>query len=824
MDTLLQDLRYAIRTLARSPGFTAVSVVTLGLGIGAATAGFSLLNWVLLRPVPSVRDPSRAGFVSFAARGDYGYMPQGVTPMQRDVMLRNATAVSGLAGMEGPMTANAAADKGAAKRVSVDPVTSDYFATVGSRTQLGRAFVAEDDAPPLGLRVAVISDRLWHNLFAADSDVLGHTIRVNGIPFTVIGVAGVGFLGPDNFHAIDIWVPGSTFSDILHFSAKQRPPELPYNRFVLRLRDGASFNQAEAQLQAGIRALALADTSRFSANVSATVLPGLGLEAQYGAKEIIDHQLALIIGLAGLVLLVTCANVANLLLFRRAQRRADVAVRLVLGASRGRLVRYALTESALVGVASGALGVLLALWVNGVFHHYRMLRFISMEGLRLDWRVLGFAVTAGVLAAVLAGIIPAFLGSRADLGGDLKASGPTQAGGAPLLRTGLAVLQVAVSLTLVAGTYLFARTLQRYAQVPLGFDPAGVTIFQVDPKAQGYSQEQEQSYLRALWSHIAALPGVEHVAFLSLPPFFGITNHDRVRRVDASPDGPPLVVAAQQISEEYFSVMRIPVLSGTIFQLRDLWPASGRVVGKVILSAALARSLYGAGDPVGQLVVFPGFGGDRRAEIVAIVGDVHWSNRGGDIQPMMYTPIGQDEAPYGPMLGVRSHIAAGTLAHEVEEIGKSLDPAMPIESHGPLSDNVAAATSSQTLLFRLVGLLSVFALVLSAVGVYSLIAYGVTTRTREFGIRMALGAQARDILRAAARPAAVIVVLGVVGGVAGTIYLTRFIKASLYGVSPLDPVAFVTAALLLGVAVLLASWIPARRATKVDPMVALRYE
>lgn len=824
MDALLQDLRYALRTLSRSPGFTATAVLTLALGIGAAAAGFSLLNWVLLRPVPGVREPSRAGFVSFAAHSDGGYRPNGVTPSQRDAMLRNSPAVRGLAGMEGPMAANAAADKGAAKRLAVDFVTSDYFATVGAGIQLGRPFVMEDDAPPLGRHVAVISDRLWHDLFAADSGILGKTVRVNGVACTVIGVATVGFLGPDNFRPTDIWLPGSIYSDIQHFPPEHRPPELPYNRWIVRLRDEASFQQAEAQLQAGIHGLALADTTEFSAGVSATVLPGLGLEAQYGAREIIDHQLALIVGIAGLVLLVTCANVANLLLFRRAQRRADVVVRLVLGASRGRLVRYAATESALIGLASGVLGVVLALWVNGLFHHYRLLRFLSMEDLRIDWRVIGFAAATGVLASLAAGLLPAVLGSRASLASDLKASGPTQAGGAPVLRTGLAALQIAISLTLVAGTYLFARTLQHYAAVPLGFDPARVTMFQVEPTAQGYTPLQSRTYLQTLHTRIATLPGVEEVAFASLTPFIGIFNIDQVQRADAPSDTKPVGAASQQVSGNYFSTLRIPLLRGSTFTPGDLWPDSAQTVGKVILSAALARKVFGATDPVGQIVVLPYYQKNGTAEVIGVVGDVHWNERGGDIDPILYTPVGQRAIPYEPKLVVRSRVTAATLEREVQETGRRLDPALPIASSGSLADAVAKAISSETLMFKLVGLLAALALLLSAVGVYSLVAYGVTTRIREFGVRMALGAEARDILRTAARPALLIAGVGTVCGIAGTMYLTRFIKASLYGVSPLDPVAFVTAAVLLGAAVLLASWIPARRASKVDPMVALRYE
>jgi predicted permease len=824
MDALLHDLRYALRTLGRSPAFTATAVLTLGLGIGAASAGFSLLNWVLLRAVPGVREPSRTGFVAFLVPSGQGFSPSGVTPTQRDLILRASPAVRGLAGREGPIETNAASGNGDAQRVSVEFVTSDYFTTLTVVPGLGRAFLPEDDAPPTGTRVAVISDRLWQVWFAGRAQAVGRSVRVNGVPVTVIGIAPPGFRGPDLFHPADIWMPGATEWDIQHFSAAQRPFQLRYYRYVVRLHPGASFDQATAQLQSGIHALALADTAEFSPQSTASVLPGLGLEAFYGAKEIIDHQLALIIGIAGLVLLVTCANVANLLLFRRAQRRSDVVVRLVLGARRGRLVRYALTESAVIGVSSGVLGVVVALWVNRLFTSFRLLRFISMDGLSLDWRVIGFAAAAGVLASILAGILPAILGSRADLGRDLKASGPTLAGGAPLLRSGLAVLQVAVSLTLVAGAYLFARTLQHYASVPLGFDPTGVTVFQVEPKAQGYTPQQEQAYFRSLRERIAALPGVQEVAFVSLTPFMGILNIDQVRRADAPSGTRPIGAASQQVSGDYFSTLRIPLLRGSTFGPGDLWPDSARAIGKVILSAALARKLYGTTDPVGQIVVLPGYRQERSAEVVAVVGDVHWNERGGDVDPILYAPVGQGAIPYGPMLAVRGRVTPATLESEVREIGRSLDPALPTESRGPLTATVATAVSSETLLFKLVGLLSAFALLLSAVGVYSLIAYGVTTRLREFGIRMALGAQARDILRAAARPALAIIALGIVFGLAGTMYLTRFIKASLYGVSPLDPVAFVTAAILLGVAVLLASWIPARRAAKVDPMVALRYE
>ena len=655
MATLLQDLRYALRTLARSPGFTAAAVLTLGLGIGAATAGFTLLDWLLLRPVAGVREPSRAGFVWLAVHENGGYSPNSLTREQLNIVLGHAPAVTGLAGREGPLDVNAAAGHGDPQRVSVEFVASNYFQVLGVPITLGRAFVPEDNAEPGGRRVAVISDRLWHEMYGGRPDVLGATIRINGLSCTVIGVVAPGFRGPDHLRESDAWLPGATYFGIQHFSYRgpAASRELPYDRFVLRLRPTATFDEAASQLQSAVHALALADTTQLSPNLEANVIPRLGLEAMYGSRGIIDHQLTLALGIAGLVLLVACANVANLLLLRRTQRRADTVVRLALGASRARLVRYGLTEDVLVGLASGATGVGLALLLLELFRRFRMRGFISLEHITLDHRVLGFAVAAGVLASVLAGVIPAVLGSRADLSSDLRASGPTLAGGAPLLRSGLAILQVAVSLSLVAGSYLFARTLQRYAAVPLGFDPSGVTVFAADPNAQGYTPEQARAYVRALQLRISALPGVQPVALLALPPFQGVTDNQAIRRDDAPPGTKPLSVASNQVSGDYFSVLGIPLLQGASFQSADLWPDSTRAFGKAILSARLAQQLYASDNPVGRIVSLPDYRGDHHAEVVGVVGDVHWIDRGGDIEPMLYTPVSQ-HGFRPPMIAVRS--------------------------------------------------------------------------------------------------------------------------------------------------------------------------
>lgn len=818
MDTLLQDLRYALRSLARSPGFTLVAVATLALGIGAATAGFSLLNWVLLRPLPGVREPGRLGVVWITVRTPGGaYMPNGIGNADRSALLHATPTVSALSGRQGPIDLSFSAVNTTPRNAAAEFVTTDYFRTLGVHPHLGRLFVPEDDSPPMGRPVAVISDRLWHNDFGGRPDIVGQPMHINGLTFTVLGVTSPGFYGTSHFHQAEIWLPGQTSWEVQHVPPMHRPLQVPYYEFVLRLRPGASFTQAEGQLKAAIRTLAV-DTSRFSPGVTAEVFPGVGLESM--GRDVIGHQLALVMCIAGLVLLVACANVANLLLLHRGQRRADVIVRLALGASRGRLVRHFLTESVLVGAVSGAVGIVISLWIAGLFSHLRLLGFIPVEGIHPDWRVLGFAVGIGMLASTAAGLAPAFFSSRANLGSDLRASAPAHAGGAQLLRTGLSVVQVAVSLTLLAGAFLFARTLQNFARVPLGFDPTGVAILQVYPELQGYSQMRAQVYLRSLADRVAGLPGIAEVAFVSLPPFTGMSRIARVRRSDSPSDAAPLEVATNEVSGAYFATLKIPILSGGAFHSGDEWPDSSRAVGKVILSESLAKRLFGNMDPVGRLL-------DRDnlpAEVVGVVGDVQWNSRRGPVEPLLYEVVGQPASPYGPMIAIRSALPNATLAREVQDVSRELDASLPINNRGDLGDAVAATLASETLLFRLVGLLSTITLLLTAVGVYSLVAYSVTTRTREFGLRMALGAEARDVLRTAARPAVTIVFGGVACGVVGAVYLTRFIKASLYGVSPLDLTAFVSAAALLCLAVVLASWIPARRAAKVDPMVALRYE
>lgn len=822
IDTLRLDLRYAIRSLRRSPGFTVLAVCTLGIGIGATTAGFSLLNRLFLQPLPGVRDPNRLAFVTFmqpagGAFGARGYSSP-ASPMPEEVpqVLKASPAVVGLAGWQGTMPMNVGVTGQLAARVEGSFVTGNYLQLLGADAQRGRILLPEDDPQPMGTRVAVISDRLWNELYDRRSDVIGSTIIINNLPFTLVGVTARGFRGPDRISPCDLWVPGNTYWDVRHFPTQGHPPiEIAYYRNVIRLRPGASFDQAQAQLEGAMQAVAVTDTAHFGGKVTATLVPGVGMER---GGEAVRHELLLIMAVAGLVLFVACANIANLLLFRRTQRRTDIVVRLSLGAGRGRLVRLFLTESALVGLAGGVTGILIALGLRAAFGAMKILGFLDVGPVPLDARVVGFAVGLGLVAALLAGVAPALLGTAVDLNADLKASAPNQSGGAPRLRLGLSTAQIAISLTLVAGMYLLAATLRNYARIPLGFQPEGVTIFQTDPNEAGYDIAHTRSYYDLMSRRIGSLPGVTQVALIDLPPFthvsFGISLRAGAESLSAN---------TVHVSPGYFATLGIPILRGTSFAESDLWPDTLNPMKKIVLSLSVSRSLFGDRDPIGQVIDVPERRDLFRAMVVGVVGDVR-NDFIGPPDRMVYQPVGDWPRLYSPSIMIKSRESIAALTKSVREVARGVDGSVTVESRGALPETVAASINTQHLFFRVLGALSLLTMILTAVGVYGVVAYGVTTRTREFGIRTALGAIPANLVQAALRPAFTIILVGTIAGILGALYLTKFIAASLYGVSRLDPLAFVTAALILALAVLVASWLPARRAAKIDPMVALRYE
>jgi predicted permease len=424
------------------------------------------------------------------------------------------------------------------------------------------------------------------------------------------------------------------------------------------------------------------------------------------------------------------------------------------------------------------------------------------------------------------GLIAAAVASRANLAAEINASARSTAGRGALVRWGLSTVQVSISLSLVAGALLLSRTLRNYAAVPLGFDPRDVSDFAIEAgSSQGYTAAQTRAYETALLEQARSLAGVQHAALSTQVPFLAVSNQERIRRTDGPAAGQaPISVVSNDVTGEYFATLGIPLLRGAPFGPADSWPDSGSAVGKVILSRRLAQRLFGGEEPVGRGIEFSGYRRKRSATVVGVAGDVHENDLSREPDPLLYQPLGQGWSLHRVQLVVRSRTPEAALTRNIGEAGRRIDAAIPITPWGPLSESISAQLSTQTVLLRLLSLLSTLTLALTAVGLSALIAYGVTMRTREFGIRMALGATHPDIVRTAVRPVVGIAVAGIAGGVLGTLYLTRFIAVWLYGVGRNDPLTFVVSAGVMAGAVLLAAWIPARRAARMDPMVALRTE
>lgn len=784
MDILAQDLRYAIRGLLRSPGFTAAAVLTLALGIGAATAGFSLLNWLLLRPVPGVRGGASLAEVWFGVhRADGGVRVSFVSYDQHAAIVRGVPALSGLAGRQ-RLSVSLGAAAAAPRLVAVEFVMPSYFEVLGVLPQLGRGLVLDDDASPDGVRVAVISDRLWRGWFGRRPDVLGRLVRVNALSFTVIGVAPPGFHGTERLGDADLWLPGRTYADVSHLPPASKAQSAAaggpgYYEFVARLRPGSDFAQADAQLQAAVRRAAQLSpqwTEKFE-GVTARVFPGVGLFA-LGRDQVV-RPLRLVMGIVGivvLVLVIACANVANLLLVRGAGRRGATAVRIALGASPLRLARLHLAESLVLSALGAAAGIVLALWLTGLFEGTQLQQIGEIRDVGLDWRVAAFAVAAALTAAGLVALAPAFGAAGTHVSATLKDSAATQVARAPL-RGGLAVLQLSASLTLVVGALLFGRTLGNLTAVELGFEPTGVVSFNVEPSSVGYDSARARAYYRELLARVEAVPGVEHATLAENVPFVCCSQILRVGRAGAE-SATQVEVLANAVGPGYFEVLGIPLLLGRGFVRSETLPDSAPEFPPTVLSLGLARRLFGAADPLGKFVELPQYRAPSlRLQVIGVAGDSRWDDLEREVPLFMYLPQGYQGPVDRAALLVRSRAPVADLSAAITRAARSLDANLPLSEPTPILVGISRQLSPRRLLLKLLGALAAVTVLLAGVGLYGLVSYGVTLRTREFGIRLALGAERRGILATAMRGGLRLAVVGVVLGLAGAAALTRLVRA-----------------------------------------------
>ncbi|MBI1763704.1 MAG: ABC transporter permease [Acidobacteria bacterium] len=806
---LWQDLRYAARTLGKNPGFTLVVVVTLALGIGLNTAVYSVVDAVLFRPLPFAEPDRLVEIQQLEAKSGFSYPGLRWEAFQE---WRSQTNLFVQVEAHEPRTYTLTGGK-EPESVNAPAVTSGLFAMLGVQPKLGRPFNAQD-AEPGNDRVVLVGDGFWKSHLGGTPDALGKTLTLNDQRYTVVGVMPPKFKFP--YGKFELWVPLP-----LTAADEQKRPR----RFntVARLRGDTALPTVQAALTAlGTRL----DTERPDPSGWQTRLSQLGsIRVNPGPRR----ALLVLLGAVGFVLLLACANAANLLLARAAQRQGEIAIRLALGAGRGRLMRQLLTESLLLALLAGTLGVALARW--GVAALAKLvpdeLTFLSVNEISLERRVLLFTLALTVLTGFVCGLLPAFKASRPDLHNALKGvTGRATADRAQnRLRHALVVLEVALSLVLLIGAGLMMRSFLHLSGVPPGYEPKNLIAATLSVPSQRYSTlEQEEDFFSRLKSNLAAVPGVESAtAAMGVPPQGGGISFNLEIEIEGHPPEPAdakMVLPFSFIDPAYFQTLRIPLLQGRAFGAED----GVKAPPAMIINEKMARRYWGIANPVGQRIRF----GKARPwlTIVGVAGDVNLGKPGDGFSEMeVYYPWSQRTRPSSQRtLIMRTTTEASALLASVKSAIWALDKDQPIYRLNLVEDLVSDALAEPRFYLLLLGCFAGFTLLLVALGIYGVMAYTVTQRTNEIGLRMALGASQAQVLTLLLKQGFRLALLGIVIGIGAALAMARLMAAFLFGVPATDPATFAVIAVLLLAIALLACYLPARRAAKVDPLIALRCE
>jgi predicted permease len=830
VDTLIKDIRYGVRNLLKRPGFTFIAVVTLALGIGANTAVFSVINGLLLRPLHAER-PDQLFAVS---RGDGAGPPASYPDYQyyRD----HNQVFSGLAA-EAPAPLNykgfdsggGSGDQDRGGVITGEIVSGDYFSTLGVNAELGRTLTPQDDQIAGAHPVAVISHGFWKSRLGAASDVIGKTLTLNGHSFTVIGVMPESFTGAlfGPLFTPQVWAPLAMQAQLLPGA----PDRLHDHRdnwlgLIGRLKPGVAPAQAAAALNTldGQLRQQYAEPERRREETTLSLLSTRGVILPHTRRMItILSTLATLV--VGAVLLIACANVASLLLARANARRREIAVRLALGASRWRLIRQLLTESLLLAILSAIAGLIVASWAVSL-----LIKFVPTFGLftfapdvRLDARVFVFTLAVSLLTGVIVGLAPALQTSRADLVPALKGESGNAGGRLSRLfglRGLLVCAQVSISLVLLITTGLFIRSSMIAATIDPGFDTQNGLVLTLDLGLQDYTETRGKQFQQELKERLAALPGVKAVSLASYVPLSpGDPQAEvRIEGAEPAPESDQDLVGSMAVDSDYFQTMGTRLLRGRDFGSADV-EGSPRVA---IINETMAKRYWPGVDAIGKRLRLGAADAPLR-EVVAIVKDGKWRYIGERPRAVVYRPISQSWSPLSSFV-VRTAGQPNAVLVDVRREVQRLDPNLPVQVLRTLPEHVSEALWPARLGAGLLAMFGLLALTLAAVGLSGLIAYLVSQRTREIGIRLALGAQAGDVLKLVIWQGLKLTLSGVVIGLLGAFALTRLMENLLYGLSTTDPLTFLAITSLLFAVALLACYIPARRATKVDPLVALRYE
>jgi predicted permease len=818
MGNLWQDVRYGVRRLWKTPGFTLVAVVSLALGIGANTAIFSLVDTVLLRPLP-VSEPQQLAEV-------FGTMHRGADytttsyPNYKDYRDRNQVFSGLLAYRFAPMSLSSGGTSagGTNARVWGFLVSGNYFDVLGVKPALGRGFLPEEDETPGARPVAVLSYGCWQSRFGGARDIVGRSVTINGQPFTVVGVTPQGFIGTEVAYSSEIFVP--------MMMAKQVEPGSNWlderrdnNLFVLgRLKPDVTREQAEASLKILADELAREYPDADAGQGVRLLPPGLLIPS---IRDSVITFSAVLMGVVGLVLLLACVNLANLLLARATERRKEVAIRLALGASRFRLMRQLVTEAVVLSLAGGAAGLLLASWVNGLVNSIKLPTDVALFfDLRTDWRVLAFTLAVSVATGVLFSLLPALQSSKPDVVPALKDEGSMGGFRRSRLRNALVVAQVALSLVLLVCAGLIVRGLQAARAMRPGFNPDHAVELSFDLGLQGYDEQRGRAFEKDLVERVRALPGIRSAALTNSVPL-GLDYNSTSVYAEGQPftNSSDLPVAIPfTVGTDYFKTMETPILGGRDFDADDDKKES-RVA---VVNETFARKLWPGEDAIGKRFNFSG-PGQPFWTVIGVAGDGKYNTLGEEQQPAYYSPLLRDYNAGVTLVARVEGDPQASIAAIRREVQR-LDPTLPLFGVKTLEEHMQLPLFPARMAAIVLGSFGVMALLLAAIGIYGVMSYVVAGRTREIGLRMALGADQRSVLRLVVGQGLMLAVVGLLLGALVAFAAARLLTGLLYGVSPGDPLTFAAVALLLAGVALVACYVPARRAAKVDPMVALRYE
>jgi macrolide transport system ATP-binding/permease protein len=815
VESLFQDLRYGVRMIGKSRTFTLLAVLALALGICANTTIFSFINGMLLRPIAGVEDSGRLASVYTS---DFSSGLYGGSSYPDYIDFRNdADTFTGLAAYQDTVLSFAGAED--AERISGQYVTGNFFEVLGVAAQLGRTLQAADDQP--GAQAAAISDRLWRNRFQADANVVGRSLKLGSNTYTIVGVIATTFHGIRLGPAPDFWLGMTVESGLAAGGRGDRGIEI-----VGRLKPGITISQAQAQVTT--IAARLAQTYP-DTNIGTLARPNEPRPVTVTAASRIDPQgqmavwtfSLLLLAVVGFVLLIACANVANLLLARASVRQREIATRLALGASRVRLIRQLLTESFLLALLGGGVGLTLTIWSSGLLTNFFPSAEASGVDLCLDWRVLLFTLVVVLLTACLFGLTPAIRVTRPDLIAALKTDARSGGRRARLnLREGLVIGQLALSMVVLVGAALFVRSLQHALDFDPGFNAQNLLLASVETEGLRMDKDQGRQFYQQLLDRTRQLPGVRAASLTSVVPISGGGERRGVTLEGYQPKPKEdRELNTNVVGLEFFKTMGIPIVQGRDFNDQDR--KGGPPV--VIVNEELARRYFSGQNPIGKWLAFGSGEGLEHRAIVGVARTAKYRDLREEPLPFIYIPFAQ-EYRSGMSLLVSTTNDPLSLAPAVRREVHELNKEVPVQGVGTMSAHITEYLSAERMIAMLLAIFGGAALLLASIGIYGVVGYSVAQRTHEIGVRLALGAERSDILKLIVRQGMRLVLIGSALGLALAFALTRVVKNLLFGIGASDPLTFGGIALLLITVALLACYFPARRATKVDPLVALRYE